>query len=329
MVEDFDFELDRIAVEVKKRKCRTVLLQFPEGLKRRAFKIAEMLGKKVKNCRIVVSGEPCFGACDLPDTDADLIVNFGHLHIPSLEVNRPVLYVEAKSLVNPIPAIEKVIDKLPKKLGVVTTAQHLHDIKTIKQCLKNHGKIVFIGKGDNRLFSNGQVLGCNVTSATNVSDKVDAFLFVGSGTFHPLAVALATSKDVIAVDPATKKYIALADIKDRVLRQRHALIEIAKNAKNFGIILSTKPGQRREQIAFDIHDKLDDKNKTGVIVELKDVTPQKLDAFAMDCWVSTACPRLAIDDCALFVKPLLTPVELDIVLDLREWKEYKFDQIFE
>jgi 2-(3-amino-3-carboxypropyl)histidine synthase len=49
----------------------------------------------------------------------------------------------------------------------------------------------------------------------------------------------------------------------------------------------------------------------------------------MDCWVSTACPRLAIDDCALFVKPLLTPVELDIVLDLREWKEYKFDQIFE
>ena len=38
----------------------------------------------------------------------------------------------------------------------------------------------------------GQVLGCNTSSAGAVMEDIDCFLFVGTGSFHPLAVALAT-----------------------------------------------------------------------------------------------------------------------------------------
>ena len=56
-------------------------------------------------------------------------------------------------------------------------------------------------------------------------------------------------------------------------------------------------------------------------------TDQALDAFNLDAWVSTACPRIAIDDHATFSKPVITPVELDVVLGARKWEEYAFDEI--
>ena len=66
---------------------------------------------------------------------------------------------------------------------------------------------------------------------------------------------------------------------------------------------------------------------SSILIEMENTTPQKLDAFGLECWVSTACPRLAIDDYAAFSKPVITPVELEIVLGTRKWEEYLFDEI--
>ncbi|MBU2560389.1 2-(3-amino-3-carboxypropyl)histidine synthase subunit, partial [archaeon] len=49
---------------------------------------------------------------------------------------------------------------------------------------------------------------------------------------------------------------------------------------------------------------------------------RKLGAF-----VNTACPRISIDDAGKFKRPLITPVELEIVLGAREWEDYAIDEI--
>ena len=103
---------------------------------------------------------------------------------------------------------------------------------------------------------------------------------------------------------------------------------MAKEAQRFGVLLSTKPGQRRENVAFGIEKALTAHGKSAVIVEMGNVTEQKLNAFELDCWVSTVCPRLAIDDHAMFLKPVITPVELEIALGKRTWEKYAFDEIF-
>ena len=41
----------------------------------------------------------------------------------------------------------------------------------------------------------------------------------------------------------------------------------------------------------------------------------------------TACPRIAIDDSAMYKKPVITPQELEIVLGLRDWDDYLMDEI--
>ena len=49
--------------------------------------------------------------------------------------------------------------------------------------------------------------------------------------------------------------------------------------------------------------------------------------FDLDAFIVTACPRIAIDDSQMYKKPLITPQELEIVLDKREWENYQLDEI--
>jgi len=86
------------------------------------------------------------------------------------------------------------LDKMPDKLGLVTTTQFLDIIKEVKFFLEKNNKEVFIDK--EKQVNEGQLLGCDVGAAEKIQDKVDAYLYIGSGEFHPLAVALKTKKEV-------------------------------------------------------------------------------------------------------------------------------------
>ena len=328
MSEEFDFEIARIVRTINGRGSHRVILQFPEGLKRKAAEVAAAISSQVE-CEIIVHGEPCFGACDVPRTNADLIVHFGHLPIPCLDTPNTIMFIQAKSDADPMPVLQQNVDKLPQKIGLLTTAQHIHQIVPVKDFLESKGKEVLVGKGDGRLFAEGQLLGCNASCARKVVDKVDAFLYVGTGNFHPLAVALATPKPVIIADPVNDEMRDISEARDRLLRQRHAAIEKARDVKRFGILLSEKAGQRREKLAKFAKQLLSDSKIESVIVEMDMVTPQKLKAFGLDAWISTACPRLAIDEYSTYDRPILTPPELEILLGKRDWEDYVFDEILE
>ena len=75
--EKYNLELDRIVETIKGKKTKKVVLQFPDGLKPYATEIVDYLEQKV-SCEFKIFLGDCFGACDVPDSDADLIVQFGH-----------------------------------------------------------------------------------------------------------------------------------------------------------------------------------------------------------------------------------------------------------
>lgn len=329
--ETFDFELETIASQARQRDSRKILLQFPEGLKRRAFDVSRELSEMLPDVQITVSGEPCFGACDIPlATDADLIINFGHLPIPNLGHEQDIIFIQARCSADPIPIIEKALRSAPElgdKIGIITTSQHVHRLADISGFLSENGKRPVVGKGGDRVYADGQILGCNVSAALSIAEDVDSFLYVGSGNFHPLAVSLSTTKPVIIADPLNDEVRTVDDQRDTILRQRHAQIELARSASRFGIIISMKPGQRREETALAAHDLLSESGKTALLVEMDQITPEKLSNFGLEAWVSTACPRLALDDQARYPIPVLTPPELEIVLGRREWDDYGFDAI--
>jgi len=79
---DYDLEIERILVEIQKRKAKFIGLQFPEGLKKDAVRIAEEIESKSK-VKTIIFTDPCYGACDTKEREGellglDLIVHFGH-----------------------------------------------------------------------------------------------------------------------------------------------------------------------------------------------------------------------------------------------------------
>lgn len=74
---DYDLELNKIVSEIKKQKAKTVLLQLPDGLKPWGLAICDYLEEKT-DAKISIWLGACFGACDLPESGADLVIQFGH-----------------------------------------------------------------------------------------------------------------------------------------------------------------------------------------------------------------------------------------------------------
>ena len=332
----YSIDIEKAAKVVLENGYKTVALQVPEGLKRSVWNVVEFLEKKTQ-AKIIVIADPCFGACDLvnyelKNLDVDFVIHIGHTSIPDVEnFWIPTLFINAVSTKDVSAVVEKSISSLEgKKIGIVTTAQHLHTLEVVDRILKKHDFVSIISDEDERIPEKGQILGCNFSAGMNIVDKVDSFLFVGSGNFHPVGLLLSSKKPVIAADPYTNtvKKQELDDLKDTILRQRYGAIANSKNAKKFGILVGIKRGQQRVELADEIKEMLDSFNKKSMIIALDDFSPVSLQGFGdFDCFVSTACPRIAIDDYLQYKIPILTPIELEIVLGKRKWEEYVFDQI--
>jgi 2-(3-amino-3-carboxypropyl)histidine synthase len=74
---EYELELGKIVSEIGKNKVKKVLLQFPDGLKPYATTIADEIEKRAK-CECLIWFGTCYGACDTPKVDVDLVVQFGH-----------------------------------------------------------------------------------------------------------------------------------------------------------------------------------------------------------------------------------------------------------
>jgi 2-(3-amino-3-carboxypropyl)histidine synthase len=332
----YNIDLEKTVKNIKKNKYKKVALQVPEGLKTHLSKFVEFLERET-NADVIISGDPCFGACDigspeLKNLGVDSIVQIGHTHLPYIKnYVIPMFFVNAVSDLDVIKVVEKAIPSLiGKRIGLASTSQHAHSLQQIETILIENNYEPLIGEGDKRINLKGQILGCNFSAATSIANKVDSFLFIGSGSFHPLGLLLSTKKPVVSCDPYSNevKMGELNDLKDMILRQRYGAIARAMDSKVFGILVGTKIGQQRMKLAHKIKGMLSDKQKKSYIIVLNHFSPSFLESFRdIDCFISTACPRIAIDDYMQYEIPIITPVELEIILGKKKWEDYIFDEI--
>ena len=328
-------DIESAAKIIIQKQYKTIAVQLPEGLKRSIFPLVEYLKKETRTT-VLVSADPCFGACDvvnyeLKNLDVDCVVHIGHTAIADVEnFWIPTIFINAQSTLDVSAVVEKAIPSLEgKTIGLVTTAQHLHTLDIVEKILQNHNLKSLVAEGDERIAAKGQILGCNFSAGAKIADQVDCFLFIGSGTFHPVGLLLSTKKPVIAADPYTNvvKKQEIEDMKNNMLRMRYGAILACRSARRFGILIGLKRGQQRMKLAYEIQHLLDSAGKLSLIITQDEFSPTSLQGFDLDCYVSTACPRIAMDDYLQYKKPIITPVELEIVLGRREWETYVFDEI--
>jgi 2-(3-amino-3-carboxypropyl)histidine synthase len=299
-------------------------LQVPEGLKRAASGIAKQI-KDQTGAEVIISGDPCYGACDVDMAlcdEVDIMLHLGHAELD--ETPEKVIFLEARMSQDPKEAVEKAIRLLrSKKVGVTTTVQHVHKLDRAIEVLRENGIEGLVGPAGGRIKHPGQVLGCCYSAAREL--YLDEYLFIGTGQFHPLGIALATGKRVVTADPITCE-VSLID-PDPMLRRRFGVITRAADAKRFAVLVSKKPGQRRMELARRMKDLGEARGLEMISVYLDNIEPDRLLNLGVEAAVSTACPRIALDDAAKYMIPILTPPEFEVLIGERRWEEYAFDEM--
>jgi 2-(3-amino-3-carboxypropyl)histidine synthase len=321
---DYDLDLDKAIDLIQKSGARLVGLQAPEGLKRATPSLARRIEEQT-GAGVIISGDPCFGACDVDMQlcrEVDLMLHLGHAQLEEGPDN--VIFLEVRMKEDLRDVVEKAANVLKaRRVGITTTIQHVHKLDQVLETLKKHGIEGLLGPTGGRVRQAGQVLGCSYLAARALD--VEEYLFIGTGQFHPLGIALATGKRVIVADPVTGEVSEIDT--DSMLRRRFGVITRAGEAKRFAILVSKKPGQRRMALAEHLKALGESRGLDMFLVYLDNIEPDRLLNLGSEAAVSTACPRVALDDAAKYRIPILTPPEFEVLVGAREWEEYEFDEI--
>lgn len=298
--------------KLKKLKARRVFLQVPEGLKTRVQDMASKIEEA--GFSVMLSVEPCFGACDIKDREAkalgcDVLVHIGHSDFGVKPV-LPVIYEEYRVDFDPTPLLRANLKDLKKyrRIGMFTTLQYISSLAKASKFLREKGLAVRLGSGRVVRYP-GQILGCDISGPKSVENQVDCFLFIGTGSFHPLGLALEVEKPVLFLDFESGQLIDLVQEKQSLEKLRYARIAKAAEARNFGVLVSTKPGQAHPATAWKTKKRLEDLGRKAWILVADQVTPEKLLGLKIEALVDTACPRLQ-EDSRQFKKPIISPQDL-------------------
>ncbi|MGQ9787810.1 MAG: diphthamide biosynthesis enzyme Dph2 [Candidatus Hadarchaeaceae archaeon] len=326
----YDFEEHRVREFLQRTGARRAAIQLPAGL---FAYLPEILRPFYRlGVEVIIMAGSCYGACDLADEVAkklgsDVLVHYGHACM-GLESVIPTLYVEARMNKSPVDSLELALPELNfKRVGLVATVQHIGHLEEAANFLRSHGIQTLIGEPSFRTRYPGQVLGCDVSCAKALAPSVDGFIYVGTGDFHPLGVALATGKKVVSVNPVSGGFKVFMPRQEEFIRGRKAMVARAALGKVFGVIVSTKKGQARFNLARKITDLLKEEGKQAYLLAFDDISPESFENFKFDALVCIACPRIPIDDVQRFEKPVLTPFEVLVMLGKVPIEPYRMDEI--
>jgi 2-(3-amino-3-carboxypropyl)histidine synthase len=250
------------------------------------------------------------------------MLHLGHAELRDGPDN--VIFLEARMTTDLEEAAQNALPHLrSKKVGIAATVQHIHKLDQALEILKDHGIEGLVGPAGGRIKYPGQVLGCCYSTAKAL--EVDEFLFIGTGQFHPLGIALATGKRVVTADPISGE---ASEIDSKPMqRRRFGAISRAMDAQRFAVLISKKPGQKRMDLARRMKTLGEAKGKEMFLVYMDNIEPDRLLNLGIEAAVSTACPRIALDDASKYSIPILTPPEFEVLVGERAWDDYSFDEI--
>jgi len=208
-----------------------------------------------------------------------------------------LIFIEARRKIDLNDNFSNELSRLSyRKIGLVSSIQYANILLLIKKLLENQGKEVFLAKGEISKHE-GQILGCDVSAALNVEKKVDAFLFVGTGLFHPINLALKTKKKIFIFNPEAAKLSELnrRDIEN-LKRKKEAAIKKFLSYDDIGIFISTKKGQFKLKMALELKKKIENKGKKAFLFLADNLDKREFENFSCKLIINTACPGLSIND---------------------------------
>lgn len=206
-----------------------------------------------------------------------------------------------------------------KSIALFSSVQFLKQLPIVKKQLLSLGIKVVSSKAS-RASAENQILGCN-TYYSNLNlprkPRPEAFLYIGDGMFHALALVLAQRdendfRQVIKFDPIEQKASLLdKEMCMAIFKKNRASLMKFLSAENIGVFITVKPGQQQLKKGRELMTKYAGINGNQRGKQGRSEYPSKRFYFFVgnsmnfnqledfnfiDVWVNTACPRIGLDD---------------------------------
>ena len=295
--------LSEVLEEVKKEGYDKVALQGPDGIKDELINYADKL--RDNDIEPIMIGASTFGACGIADEKAErmgaqALIHVGHtrfLHPEGQDMDDFGVYYlpyrEDRDLMSVLKEHYEEIEV--DTVGLVGVTQYMDRAEKAREFLESKGFEVVEGRTGLRTTEPGQVLGCDAGAAHNIAHKVDAFVFLGSGHFHPSQVS-ETGKKVYVVDPYQKNiWVEPANSLDNEMRAEHARVIKHKDKKKWGIVTSSKKGQNYMRAVEIAKEKLEKHGKDVYVFVEDRIFEPDYKGYGIDVYVNCACPRMTKD----------------------------------
>jgi 2-(3-amino-3-carboxypropyl)histidine synthase len=308
---------------IESNKPSSVALNGPEPLLPKIQMVSDKIEKKYGIISYII-GERSWGSCDLNLQAAemlkvDILFNIGHTIALDNFGNR-VFMISAFDDISFDEVASKCADTLKSKfksISLVTDSQHIHQISKVKEIFEEKGFSVVIGKGKGQL-NDAQIFGCEFYPVHNISNKIEAFIFLGQSRFHSIGVALSTEKPTYMLDPYFEEFLYINEEAEVVKKKSILSIYKALDARKIGIIIGLKEGQFAKIKALEIRKELTKLKIETQLIAFTEISNEKLQNFKeIDAFIQVACPRLGTDN--YFSKPVLsTPQSVALIKLLKK-----------
>lgn len=294
---------EEVLEELKNKGYEKVGLQGPDGIKPQLIDFGSEL--KDHGIEPIIIGASSFGACGIADEKAermgaDALVHVGHtrfLHPEGADMDDvDVYYLPYREDRDLMGVLEENYEEIEEEtIGLVGVTQYMDRAEKARKFLEEKGYDVVDGTTGLRTTEPGQVLGCDAGAAHNISHKVDAFVFLGSGEFHPSQVS-ETGKKVYVVDPYERKIWVEPpnSLGDEIQAEKARVIKYKDN-KKWGIVTSSKKGQNYMRAVEIAKEKLEEHGKDVYIFVEDRIFEADYKGYGIDIYVNCACPRMTKD----------------------------------
>ncbi|KAI9461404.1 diphthamide biosynthesis protein [Russula earlei] len=324
-------DLEWTANQIITKDYKRIALQFPDELLQDSVPIYHALKRAIGAEReLYVLADTSYGSCCVDEVsaqhvDADSVVHYGHACM-SKTYRLPVIYVFGKKPLDVSDATEKLLESFASSNAsaesVILThdVAHTHEeenlISALRSVLANRNISVSFSPIPRALSPPTTSVSEDVNSRPDSSENNTAILYVGAPSLRLTNLLLRhPTTPVHAYDPATREATLQSAKTNKLLMRRYALVQKARDADVFGILVGTLGIASYLPMIAHLRKVIARAHKKAYTISVGRLHPAKLANFAeIECFVLVACPENSLVDSKDFIRPIVTPFELQVAL---------------
>ncbi|KIY69086.1 diphthamide biosynthesis protein [Cylindrobasidium torrendii FP15055 ss-10] len=319
---DVYYDIEDTANWIREGGYVKVALQFPDELLHDSVPIYQRLQTLAGNSELYILADTSYGSCCVDEVaaehvNANAMVHYGHACM-SQTYRLPVMYVFGRKPLDVDACIASVTRTLPpdiKDLTLRLDVAYSHLAGSITTKLKAHLSVPLTYKPLTRRYANHESDPHKKPSSDAVPSTI---LYIGHESLGLSNLLITHSSSAVYVYDPLHQATQLESIRtNKMLMRRYAAVQRARDADVFGIVVGTLGVASYLPLIKHLRALLKKARKKSYTISVGRLNPAKLANFMeVECFVLIACPENSLIDAKDFMRPIVTPFELEVALQV-------------